>query len=126
MLVERISKPMETEMDRESLERRMVDLAIEIEADDSSVDWLRSQAYEAFMDAWRGLRDYHAAHTDPVMDIELVREYRDLSRLLRELMLNDKLSVEEKAQAEEELQGLEYWLEEVIAMAVSNRYDESD
>jgi hypothetical protein len=98
MLMEKFPKPMNTEPDREMLERRMVDLAV----DASSVGWLRSQAYEAFMDAWRELRDYHAAHTDPVMDIELVREFLDLSRLLRELMLNDKLSAEAKAQAADE------------------------
>ncbi len=78
------------------------------------------EAAQDFLQAWRDLVDYYRNHDDIMINIEVVREYRDWKGIFGGLQYNEGLSAECKEQAAEAHAELELYLSEIV-IAVGRR-----
>lgn len=110
------------DQNRSQLEGRIVELAesVPMGSSDSDLDWLYSQQFDQFIDAWRALARYYAENTDTVISVEVVSEYVSYARLLTRLISDNTLEPKFRQQAEDQMSRLDWVMDEVIKEAVSH------
>lgn len=113
------------ESTREELESQIVDTADQIWVDRSKSDWIQSQEFDDFIEAWRMLAYWHGQNTDAVIGMEAIKEYVNFSVIFRKMMLNERLTPEDRERAESGLGRLNIWLNEALTMGISNLYDDT-
>jgi hypothetical protein len=109
---------------RSSLEERIFELGESVPVGDPTagdIDWLYGQQLDDFIDAWYTLAKYYEISGDTVISVETISYYVDFSRLLRRLMCDNNIDPKHRQQAEDQLQGLDAMMDEVIKEAGTNR-----
>lgn len=107
-----------TGQSRSQVEARILELANSVPLDNS--DWVSSEQFQEFIDAWWTLAKYYEINTDTVIGVEAMSEYIYFARLLRRMISDSILDPKLRQQAEDQMESLEACLDEVIKEAVSN------
>ena len=108
-----------TGQSHEQVEERVIELANLVPLDNS--EWIYSQEFEQFLDAWWTLAKYYEINTDTVISVETMSEYVAYARLLQRIMHDSTLNSKYRQQAEDQMEVLDGCINEVIKEAVSNR-----
>ncbi len=112
---------MKNNISRAELEKRIVALGEAVDLTKPNSGWLEDDNFRAFLDAWNSLKQFYGEHTDTIIGIEVLREYVDYARLLRRMLSDDNLSKEIRQKARDALEGLEYYIDEIIRSGVTNQ-----
>jgi hypothetical protein len=111
---------MNNKLSRRDLEKRIVQTGEAIDLMKQDGSWLDDDEFRKFLDAWWDLNRFYEEHTDTVISIETIREYVDFVRLLRGMMVDDEIAKEFQQKAKDELEAIEYYMDEIIREGVSN------
>ena len=82
--------------------------------------WLEDEEFEEFLRAWKALASYYSSHADDtVIGVEVLREYVHFTRLLRRLVMNEDIDADRREKVLDDLEYLEFLLEEIIKEVVT-------
>lgn len=112
----------ENRLTRAELEQNIIDKSWQVDISLIDAAWLESIEFHEFMRAWSDLVAYYEVNPeDTQIGVEVLREYVDFTRLLRNIMVNEAYDEDRRKQSEDELKGIEFKLEEIIREVVGFR-----
>lgn len=86
----------------------------------SGPDWINSEEFSLFIDAWFSLSKFYERYTDTVIGVDAFSAYVDFTRLLRVLITDNTVDLAIREAAQERIGELEGVMSEVIKEAGTN------
>lgn len=87
-----------------------------------NLEWLASDEYRNFVNSWKDLLNVYIENdTFTDFNVEVVASYRDITRHLYRYIIEVNVDKELNNKANEALEEIEYWMDELIKEAERNQ-----
>jgi hypothetical protein len=107
-------------LERKRLELEMIEKSDAIDVTKLDGAWISSAEFYEFIKSWQKLVVYYTEHGDDKdIAVVAVREYLEIGRLLRKIMLDDSKDASIREQAEDAINDLEGQIEDIIREVVT-------